>query len=400
MTDEQFLSANDLIAHDLIEWQDAVAIVQAVCDRLSTDGGGVPELDQIGILSTGDVVLRPVAASTEPAARLLGYRLVALLQRSNPPAPLRLFASQVTASSPLYSSLADFSRGLAYFGRPDRSRILQEAYQRAMPALAAKPRAAAAQQSGRRGAPSPVEPRRHGWTTGQKRFIVAATAVIVVAAVGAVGTVAWRRFDVGTTGSHLLSRTTASTATVFHAGVASGIDLLRKAGLVSAARVVPPPEATAAARSPRARRVPEPLPTETDAVTNSNGSVPAAASSPGPSDPSVNGPASAPVDLTNGVTDQPGADSRVYSPEDTDVSLPILSSDKLPTTPSEYSNATGIVVDLLINERGTVDSVKFVTPPTDMRQRMLISAMKAWQYRPALKDGRPVKFLYRVKVTP
>ena len=126
MTDEQFLSANDLIAHDLIEWQDAVALVQAVCDRLSTEGGGVPELDQIGILSTGDVVLRPVAASTEPAARLLGYRLVALLQRSNPPAPLRLFASQVTASSPLYSSLADFSRGLAYFGRPDRSRICRK----------------------------------------------------------------------------------------------------------------------------------------------------------------------------------------------------------------------------------------------------------------------------------
>jgi hypothetical protein len=45
VTDEQFLSASDLIAHDLIEWQDAVALVQAVCHRLSTDGGGVPDLD-------------------------------------------------------------------------------------------------------------------------------------------------------------------------------------------------------------------------------------------------------------------------------------------------------------------------------------------------------------------
>ena len=245
-----------------------------------------------------------------------------------------------------------------------------------------------------------MEPRRHGRTTGQKRFIVAATAVVVVAAVGAAGTVAWRRFELGTTGSHLLSRTTASTATVFHAGVASGLDLLRKAGLVSAARVVPPPEATAEARPSRPRRVPEPPPTETGAVANSDGSAPPAASSLGPSDPSVNGRVSAPVDLTNTVADQPGVDSRVYTEEDTNVSLPILASPKLPTTPSYNSNTSGIVIDLLVNERGTVDSVKFVTPATDMRQRMMISAMKAWQYRPALKDGRPVKFLYRMKVTP
>jgi TonB family protein len=76
-----------------------------------------------------------------------------------------------------------------------------------------------------------------------------------------------------------------------------------------------------------------------------------------------------------------------------------LSSHQLPTPP-ENSKAPSVVVDLLINERGTVESVKLVTPPTDMRQRMLISALKAWQYQPALKDGRPVRFLHRVKVTP
>jgi hypothetical protein len=395
VTDAQFLSASDLIAHDLIEWQEAVAIVQAVCDRLSAEGGGVPELEQIGLLSTGDVLVRPVAASPEPAARLLGHRLVALLERSNPPAPLRLFASQVTASSPLYTSLDDFSRGLAYFGRPDRARILQDLYQRAIPALAARPAAAAVQPAGRRETAPAPPPRRRGLATAQRRFIVAAT---VVAMAGAASVVGWRRFDVGTTGPKFLSRTTASTATFFHAGVSSGTDLLRKAGLVSPLPVVPPPEPATEAR--RARRVPESAPIETDAAPTSSGTLPSSdASPPGPSDLSINGPVTAPPDLAPTVADQPAVDSRIYTADDAGVSLPILSSHQLPTPP-ENSKAPSVVVDLLINERGTVESVKLVTPPTDMRQRMLISALKAWQYQPALKDGRPVRFLHRVKVTP
>jgi hypothetical protein len=53
-------------------------------------------------------------------------------------------------------------------------------------------------------------------------------------------------------------------------------------------------------------------------------------------------------------------------------------------------------VDLLVNEAGAVQRVKFLNKPERLRQSMLLSAMKAWRYHPALKDGHPVKYVVRI----
>ena len=51
-----------------------------------------------------------------------------------------------------------------------------------------------------------------------------------------------------------------------------------------------------------------------------------------------------------------------------------------------------------MDETGVVDRVKFINKPERLRQGMLLSAMKAWRYHPALKDGHPVKYIIRVMI--
>jgi hypothetical protein len=49
-------------------------------------------------------------------------------------------------------------------------------------------------------------------------------------------------------------------------------------------------------------------------------------------------------------------------------------------------------VELIVSEAGTVDSVKLFGTPHTVHDFMFLSAAKAWQFHPALKDGVPVRY--------
>jgi hypothetical protein len=49
-------------------------------------------------------------------------------------------------------------------------------------------------------------------------------------------------------------------------------------------------------------------------------------------------------------------------------------------------------LDWLINQEGTVEIVRLYTALNRYHERMIVSAAKAWRYKPASKEGRPVKF--------
>ena len=57
------------------------------------------------------------------------------------------------------------------------------------------------------------------------------------------------------------------------------------------------------------------------------------------------------------------------------------------------------VVDLIISEDGRVESLKLVRPARGVRETMILSAVKAWQFEPALKGGQPVRYLKRVWIS-
>ena len=52
-----------------------------------------------------------------------------------------------------------------------------------------------------------------------------------------------------------------------------------------------------------------------------------------------------------------------------------------------------------MNAQGTVDQVRLRADPSQLHDRMLVSAAKAWQFRPAMKEGRPVRYVVRVPIT-
>ena len=56
-------------------------------------------------------------------------------------------------------------------------------------------------------------------------------------------------------------------------------------------------------------------------------------------------------------------------------------------------------LDLLIDETGNVEQVKLTSPANRYQERMLVSHAKSWKFKPATRDGHPVKYRTRVRVT-
>ena len=58
------------------------------------------------------------------------------------------------------------------------------------------------------------------------------------------------------------------------------------------------------------------------------------------------------------------------------------------------------LIELVISPLGTVESVKLIGDPRNVHDSMLLSAAKAWVFRPAVKDGVPVRYRKTVSVAP
>ncbi len=86
-------------------------------------------------------------------------------------------------------------------------------------------------------------------------------------------------------------------------------------------------------------------------------------------------------------------DERIYAEADEGVTPPAPLSRQLPAAlPPGITSQTVGTLEMLINREGEVETVKLHTPLNRYHERMIVSAAKAWRYRPASKDGRPVRF--------
>jgi hypothetical protein len=59
---------------------------------------------------------------------------------------------------------------------------------------------------------------------------------------------------------------------------------------------------------------------------------------------------------------------------------------------------TGIL-EVLIDERGGVNSAMMRVPMNPQYDKLVVAAAKSWQYLPATVDGTAVKFIKRVQVS-
>ena len=99
---------------------------------------------------------------------------------------------------------------------------------------------------------------------------------------------------------------------------------------------------------------------------------------------------------------EPGvsASDPVYSKADAAVTPPRQVYPALPAEPASASLKGALtVVDLIVAPDGLVERVHLRTTPRTVHEFMLLSAVKAWRFQPALLDGRPVRFRHSVALT-
>jgi hypothetical protein len=102
-------------------------------------------------------------------------------------------------------------------------------------------------------------------------------------------------------------------------------------------------------------------------------------------------PAPAPV-----VEPPPAEPVRIFSSADTDVRPPIAIEQTIPqwvppTGALRYQEFSGIL-EIVIDESGSVTGATMVQRVNIIYDQMLMSAAKRWRYQPAVRDGKPVTY--------
>ena len=384
-----------------IDWYEAIAIVQDLCRAIVESGdevgpaalgGGQVFIDSSGkVSSTGR---GPKDART--CVQQLGELLRATLPEGQFPTPLRLVVSQAVSAPPFYSSIREFSEALAYFERPNRTALIQSVYERGKTTQARSAAPAVPRTPQMEVRESRTASRAH-----RGRIAAAVAAAVIVATLAGVG--AWMLFR------SRPSIASSASSTVRHAGdtlktATSAVDAIldrilpRPRGEPAA----PPKSAPAAApaaprRSTRIARAAPPsdkvvaFDLETSSVTSDSTAPP-----PSTPQPSVDGSGAPPPDVARKRNDLP-IDPVIYTASDAQVAPPVA---VYPQLPSELPPGVRIedlaIIELIVTEAGNVGSVRVREAPKTMSDTMLVtvnlSAAKTWRFRPALKDGQPVKY--------
>jgi hypothetical protein len=397
----QPMSIAELLASSIsIEWYEAVAVSQAICDRLrqSVNDSGSVRIgpSQVFIDESGNVHL--AAAPAKGGRRALDE--VADLLRSMLPAdaiptPLRLALSQ-TAMTP---SVEEWAKTIAYYERPNRVELIQALYLRAndpssrasAPAIHTVPVPPVPVSEGR-------ERRAVKQRTGNAAAAILGT-VGLVAIVGALGfwLVQTRRADPSSVPSQAADATPVIASTTLNAQPSFVETLVNRIPIIGA-RVkfeedtprlpggewinLPPYRARSADTLPVAMPVnrshsmslgyaPQQMPDATSSAT------------------------------IDALMDMDAA-AITYSAADSDVVPPVAVYPQFPSIPSGTDVDDVAQFEVVVNQSGQVESVKARSAPESLSEAltvtMSLSAAKTWRFSPGLRNGRPVRYLKVISV--
>lgn len=398
----------DVLARGVpLRWDEAVALLQEILDRLTTGRGTnavLPAFDDILIDGKGAVtILTTRRGERGPVAG--GRALHALLATADVPVPLRLFVTQANAPE-THPSLAAFAEALAYFGKPNRGDLIRAIYDRYRSTASAT--TPASTKTGRPDAPPPLTQnaarREH---TGERPrttpppWLGPVAAVLCLASLVAV---IWsgllgestdkagsapaeaKADDADAPSSATREQKPASKGTPAGRARASTAQprapaTERAAGVAAARKDSAPVIERSAVRpgEPPLRAVPEP---ETPVAQTAEPSV------------------VIPISREYVVAPRESTAGTIYSSVDADVQPPVLIYPSLPPPIFVAGNAESVVVnrmELVVAADGSVERVRLVSGPTRMPDMMLLSGAKLWKFTPAVKNGAPVR--YRAIVT-
>ena len=368
-----------------IEWFEAVAITEGICAALLQDapagGRGVPDAEEIAITPEGAIDVLADGPRDAPSARLARLLHAVSEGAQGLPVQLRLLVLQELSSSPACATTLEFSTRLAIYERPGRANLIRGVYDRferlppreAESGLAGQPAAAPA--------PPPPPPPEAWWRRRVVRGAAAAALAVLLVTTAAVWV--WNSASPPPPGTvdrrgPVARAVSAAGASVTEAAAGSARTVSRWLGLkatdtpsaVPAVAVIEAPaaEATAPARRRAARK---PVP---------------AAPAPGVSREADPPPLS--------------RDTTVYSVVDPEVVPPALVRSRLPSNPPKGMRLDALPeVEVVVSSIGEVESVKLVTEQAGVLPSMMLSAIKAWRFRPATRDGEPVRYRLRMRLT-
>ncbi|MGE3508725.1 MAG: hypothetical protein AB7N65_07565 [Vicinamibacterales bacterium] len=424
-----------LTLHDVIllkvslTWPEAVAIVLGVLDDVQ-DRDHVPRPDRVVLTETGEIRATGGSAAAGHPVQVAATLLEDLIGTTDAPAELRTVLTQYAAPQPRHRTLDEFAAALAYFERPGRRSDVAAVYARthglyakALADLELERLRKRAVQSGSVVAP-PLEAA--AWQHQASRFAVVAlpVAVIAVAALALLSLT----FSPGGVGEDVpLPFRPASampTPPVTVEEPAAVIDGDGATALMSGAIPPPAPTGTTDASAPRrpdrpARRIPTadsapPAPALPAPVqwTVSVRDVTSRMVSTSRADWAYRAPGSDPAAKADKEDRPDGADGGSMSAREGAEALPLFTADddsvvpaslvrpQLPSRLAESEpHADASILDVIVDERGRVERVILESPHGRVGEKMLVSAAKAWLFQPALRNGRPVRFHMRIRIS-
>jgi hypothetical protein len=375
------VSIADLRASGLaLEWYEAAAIVQGLCRAINESHGPVTNtelalnnvfVDPEGTISIGD---RPDPADALPQVRKL---LCEMLPRTE------VARAKILPDS----SLPEFSRALEAYERADRVEVIKEVRGRWRPSAVwafdqiGKPETTPEADSDTR------EPARRRRRPGL-------VAVAVLAA--AVGGGAWALST-----PHLEAKMRTYAAAI------SSESQPTSAGTVSS---LPSGEPTSIGAERPARAPARASRSESAARPRSDGQAAGApvhvarsrhrvASGVTRSAAASLNPSGVPAALTtpNAEPADSAVTTQVFDATQRDVVPPsFLSSALMAPLAPEARQKDATAIEVMVNERGTIDAVKAYRTPRTLGESMQVmndlSAAKTWRFRAAMRDGHPVRY--------
>jgi hypothetical protein len=412
-----------------LEWHEAVAVTAALTAAVwNAHVSQAPTLDAAALTPEGDVAIvgdeRAPGAATSGLALALG----SLLESTPCPAELRHIVTANHGPSPELESVNAFSRALMFFERPGRQDVLRELAIRAeialeqaraseeLERLTERARQRAEQPAPRaRSASAAVEgaPVRRLVTpaaVGVTVFVAVALVAATLYTTGLGPEPAPPAVKTGPVEDNELTPPKAPGATA-----PPGRDAVSEPVVNLPATPVEPARPST--------RGPGPAPAPTGASPRPSSAPPPGAVTvrpprSGPAAPVAPGGARAPeVEVT--VTELGGAPlpsvatvpipavapsrsapTRLYTAADPGVFPPVLVKPHLPAEPpSDVPPWEVGTLEITVGTAGSVEQVHLISPYNRYQERMLVAAAKAWVFQPATKDGRPVRFRTRIRVT-
>jgi hypothetical protein len=418
------LSLDDLRSSAVaLDWHEAVAAAAALGALLvDAEAASCPRPVDVTLLPSGDLRITGPGRIEGSAGAGVAFVLAQLLESAPHPAQLRQLIESYTdddgSDAAGMRDAASFIVALAFFERPGRRDVLAAVALRAEPTIERARRATALealtertrQAAAPEPAPVPVaavpgDVEAGGGNDWHPRPQSEAARLILPAVVGlaaflAVGYLAAAWFD--------RPSPPPPAPRVEEDLPMSGAD---PPSAPTASPVVAPARPTPVTPRPRPPAGPVTAPPPASSPTPglpppSTGPAPAADPGPAPArtidvviaerEGRVVSPAVAPVRPTS----RGATAGRIFSSGDPQVTPAVLIRPRLPENPAPDVPEEQIgTLEFVVTETGTVEHVHLVSPANRYQERMLVAAAKTWQFRPATRDGRPVRYRTRIRAT-